>query len=122
MEINENHIKWNKDQFPIKSSLEHDDVTLTLRGAIVKVAYHDNFDGTFDRIHTFKPKFVEAVQRNGPAVKSEDKRKQSQLLKGQIEHLRREFKPTEDDQEFYDKAMTAIRHECVNISKTHNLI
>ena len=120
--INTNQIKWNKDQFEIQDPLEHDDITLVLRGAITKISYEDQENGSYDRLHTFKPKYVEAVTSNGKAIKGIDKRKQSQLLRGQIEHLRREYKPTEDEQDYYDKAMAAVRHELINVLKTHNLI
>ncbi len=120
--INHNLIKWSKDEFEIMDGLEHDDITLTLRGAVTKVGYEDLNDGTFDRVHTFKPKFVEAVQRNGKALKGTDKRRQSALLKGQIEHLRREFAPTEGEQEFYDRAMQVIRKDCAEVLKANNLI
>lgn len=120
--INCNQIKWSKDQFEIAGSLSHDDITLTLRGAITKIGYDDNEDGTFDRIHTFKPKLVEATINNGPSVKSVDKRKQSQLLRGQIEYLRREFKPTADQQAFYEEAMRGVRHELPDMLKKQGII
>ena len=120
--INVNKIKWSKDEFEIMDSLEHDDVELTLRGAVTKVGYDDNDDGTFDRIHTFKPKMVDKVVIKGKAVKGTDKRRQSALLKGQIEHLRREFAPTEDEQEFYDKSMQVIRKDTAEVLKANGLI
>lgn len=120
--INTNQIKWPKGQFEISSSLTHDDVTVTIRGAIKKVGYEDNEDGTFDRVHSFIPKFVEVVKENGQTVKSVDKRKQSQLLRGQIEYVRREFKPTEDEQEFYEAAMRAVRHGLPELLKSEGVI
>jgi hypothetical protein len=120
--INTNQIKWAKDQFEIAGPLEHEDVTVTLRGAITKVGYDDNEDGTFDRVHTLKPKMVEIVRSNGPSVKAIDKRRQSQLLRGQIEYCRREFKPTDDEQEFYDNAMRAIRHGLPGVLKREGII
>jgi hypothetical protein len=120
--INTNQIKWPKGQFEISSSLTHDDVTAVIRGAIKKVGYEDNEDGTFDRVHSFIPKFVEVVNENGDTVKSVDKRKQSQLLRGQIEYCRREFKPTDDEQEFYDNAMRAIRHGLPGVLKREGII
>lgn len=122
LEINTNQVKWGRDQFEIAGPLNYDDVTVTLRGAITKISYEDNQDGTFDRVHLMKPKFVEIAVPNGPSVKSIDKRKQSQLLRGQIEHIRREFKPTEDEQEFYDIAMRAIRHEAMETLKRQGVI
>jgi hypothetical protein len=120
--VNSNQLKWSRAQFEIEGELEHDDVTVTLRGAITKIGYEDLNDGTYDRIHTLVPKYVEVVKSNGEAVKGTDKRKQSQLLKGQIEHLRREFSPTADEEDFYNQAMQAIRHEASQVLKTHNLI
>lgn len=120
--INTNHIKWRADKFEIQGPLDHDDVTVVLRGAIKKIGYDDNENGTFDRVHTLQPKFVEVVKSNGPAVKSVDKRKQSQLLRGQIEYVRREFKPTEDEQEFYEAAMRAVRHGLPELLKSEGVI
>jgi hypothetical protein len=120
--INTNQIKWPKGQFEISSGLTHDDVTVTIRGAIKKVGYEDNEDGTFDRVHSFIPKFVEITKENGQTVKSVDKRRQSQLLRGQIEYVRREFKPTDDEQEFYEAAMRAVRHELPDILKRQGII
>lgn len=120
--INTNEIKWPLGRFEISDALKHDDVTVTIRGAIKKVGYEDNEDGTFNRVHSFVPKFVEIVKENGQTVKSVDKRKQSQLLRGQIEFTRREFAPTEDEQEFYETSMRAVRHELPEMLKRQGII
>jgi len=110
LEINENRIVVYKCDLPITEGINHSDVTLHIRGAVQKVEFEDCEDGTYDRVHKFKAKFVEVVTENGDIIKSKDTRTHSKLLKGQIENIRREKHPEYEEQAWYDRCMTAVRH------------
>ena len=110
LEIQNNRIKVSALDLPLESPISRTDITLKTRGAINKVEFEDNQDGTWDQVHKFKGLSIEAVTENGDIVKSKDNRSHSKLLKGQIEMIRREKAPSYDEQQWYDRCMVAVRH------------
>lgn len=63
MKVDEKLVKISLSKIPVEETLElGDDVAITVRGTVVKVAHEDNQDGTYDEVYTVKGIVGEAVK------------------------------------------------------------
>lgn len=73
-----------------------------LQGSVNKVELHDNEDGTWDKVFTFKPVIVELVNGKGESLKLKDSRKNSQKMRNYLFKLYHEEGYIEDFDRVYD--------------------
>ncbi len=61
-----------------------DNYHVALSGGIEKLEFHDNHDGTWDKIYTLKPIKIELLNHLGKSLKLKDPRKNSQKIRGAL--------------------------------------
>ncbi len=72
-----------------KSELPHEieegfNYHVSLAGSINKIEFHDNEDGTWNKVYTFKPITVELLDPKGKSLKLKDPRKNSQKIRNML--------------------------------------
>jgi hypothetical protein len=72
-----------KAELPEPIAIGHN-FNVALSGSIVSEAKHDNSDGSFSFIYTFKPVKVELLTDKGESLKLKDTRSASQLFRGAL--------------------------------------
>jgi len=84
-------MKINSHQLKImgKVELPHDIETghnyhVATEGSVNKVELHDNEDGTWDKIYTFKPIHVSLLTPKGESLKLKDPRNNSQKIRNRL--------------------------------------
>jgi hypothetical protein len=103
MQINSHILKLSgKAELPNEIEMSNN-YSVKLEGAIDSFSVHDNDDGTFDKIYSFKPVRVEVIDRLGKSLKAKDPRKKSQQMRSLMMKKWRENNITEDFEIWHDK-------------------
>ena|SRR3990167_3438955 len=88
---------------------------VSCEGSINKVELHDNEDGTWDKVYTFKPVKVDVLDKLGKSLKLKDPRSNSVRIRGA---LYREFMFLNEQmnfEDFYAMCTKIIIKNAVNI-------
>ncbi len=84
MQINSHILKLQgRSELPQEIEEGHN-YHVSLSGSINKVEYHDNEDGTWNKVYTFKPILVELLDKMGKTLKLKDPRKNSSLIRSYL--------------------------------------
>lgn len=94
---------------------------ISLEGDCKDIKKSSNDDGSFTYTYNVKLLTAEIEDDLGQTLKIVDKKKQSQKLRQQIEFTRIESGSPLDKEEYYNKVMTAVRHNLQNIIQMENL-
>jgi hypothetical protein len=60
---------------------------VAIDGSIPKVELHDNENGTWDKVYTFKPVKIDVLDPLGETLILKDTRSQSQLFRAKLRHI-----------------------------------
>lgn len=76
--------------------------SVNLQGSVNKVELHDNEDGTWNKIYTFKPIIVELITPKGESLKLKDPRHNSQKMRNYLFKIYSDEGYVEDFDRVYD--------------------
>ena len=84
MNINSHILKLSgRAELPQEIDIGHN-YHISMEGSVPKTELHDNEDGTFNRVYTFKPVKIELLDDKGEMLKLKDTRSMSQLFRGRM--------------------------------------
>lgn len=107
MQINSYILKvQGKSELPSEIETGHN-YHIALDGSVNKVELHDNEDGTWNKVYTFKPVHISLLTPKGESLKLKDPRKNSQKLRNYLFKLYTEEGYTEDFDRVYDEFTNA---------------
>jgi len=85
-----------------------DNYHVSLEGTVESESTHDNHDGTYSKIYTFKPVKVDLLDPKGKALRLKDPRKNSQKIRNFLWKLHEQEGYGEDFERVYDEATWII--------------
>jgi hypothetical protein len=99
----------NSAEIPEPIELDHT-YQILLEGDCKDIKKSSNDDGSHTYTYNVKLLTAEIEDSRGRTLKIKDKKRQSQKLRQQIEFTRIESGSPLSSEEYYDKVMTAVRH------------
>ena len=102
MNINSHILKLlGKSELP-KQIQEGRNYHVSCEGSVNKVELHDNEDGTWNKIYTFKPIKIDLLNETGQTIKLKDPRKNSQKIRNYLFKIYSQEGYVEDFDKLYD--------------------
>ena len=103
--INSHILKLSgKAELPSTISIGHNYKILS-EGSVTKEELHDNEDGSFNKVYTFRPVTIEIQTDKGESLKLKDTRSASQLLRGRLWKQWQNAKSNLSFDDWYQKLM-----------------
>jgi hypothetical protein len=108
MEINSHILKLNgKAELPKEIEIAKN-YHIALDGSIESFSVHNNNNGTFDKIYTFKPVHIELLTELGETLKLKDPRKNSTKIRNLLYFKWKELNEPIDFEEYYTKFTNTV--------------
>ena len=95
---------------------------LSINADVKNIQKKSNEDGTYTFVYKARQNTCEILDATGKVIKTKDTKKQSQKLRQHIEFLRKEFRPEEEEEAFYERSMQVIRHYAEDILRKDGII
>lgn len=84
MQVNSHVLKLSgRAELPNEIDIGHN-YHISLEGSVPKTELHDNEDGTFNKVYTFRPVKIELLTQKGETLKLKDNRRASQLFRARL--------------------------------------
>jgi hypothetical protein len=101
--INSHILKLSgRAELPKEISIGHN-YEINAKGSITKEELHDNENGTFNKVYTFKPITTEIITGLGETLKLKDTRRTSQLIRSSLWKLHDQEGYVEPFDEVYEQ-------------------
>ena len=92
-----------------------DNYHVSLEGSIESYSLHDNHDGTYNKMYTFKPVKIDVLDHKGKALKLKDPRSNSTKVRNYLWKIWFEEGVTEDFDACYDAFTQAVMFQTPNL-------
>ena len=92
---------------------------ISLEGSIPKTELHDNENGTYNKVYTFKPVKVELLTDKGETLKLRDARSMSQLFRGRMWKQWQDAKTELSFEEWYNILMQRLIQDAQTIAEMY---
>lgn len=119
MNVNSHILKLSgKAELPQEIDIGHN-YHISMEGSVPKTELHDNEDGSFNRIYTFKPVKIELLTEKGETLKLKDSRSMSQLLRARLWKQWQEAKTELGFDEWYNRLMQRLIQDADTIAEMY---
>lgn len=121
MNINSHILKLSgKAELPKEVSIGHN-YKIVSEGSITKEELHDNNDGSFNKVYSFRPITIEITTDKGEALKLKDTRSASQLLRGRLYKCWVNANSSLSFDEWYQKLMLNLISHAEELSEMYSV-
>lgn len=96
-----------KATIPEAISIGHN-YTVQSQGSVTSSARHDNQDGSYTEIYTFKPIIVSILKETGETIKAKDVRSRSQQLRSAMWKEWKNLNAPIEFEDYYDAEMVKL--------------